>query len=101
MKLVNFLIQTFKCIVFTFYILFCLYVCYGTYLNLVDVVHTTSIIFNMDIDKINNEFFIHMLVLLMGALSVVGVIISFVGAVVLYDKLFYSVKKEESDLNVS
>ncbi|MGH0590504.1 hypothetical protein ACQVQY_31655 [Bacillus mycoides] len=55
----------------------------------------------MDIDKINNEFFIHMLVLLMGALSVVGVIISFVGAVVLYDKLFYLVKKEESDLNVS
>lgn len=101
MKLVNFLVRLFKGIVFGFYILFFLFVCYGTYLNLVDVFHTSSVLLSMDIDIVQDKFFNLVAVLFIGVLSVIGAVVAFTGAVVLYDKLFYLVKKEESDLNVS
>lgn len=89
MKLVNSFLRVVNYTVFTLYILFCLYICYGTSLNILDLYNA---VLNSEMGEMNGI----MLPLVASVLSMFGVVIVSSGAVKLYYKLISRKKEKES-----
>ncbi|QIW22281.1 hypothetical protein [Bacillus thuringiensis] len=89
MKLVNSFLRVVNYTVFTLYILFCLYICYGTSLNILDLYNA---VLNLEMGEMNGI----MLPLVASVLSMFGVVIVSSGAVKLYYKLISRKKEKES-----
>ncbi|WP_309420833.1 hypothetical protein, partial [Bacillus cereus] len=89
MKLANSFLRVINYTVFTLYILFCLFLCYGASLNILDLFNT---ILNSKMGEMNGI----MLPLVASVLSMFGVVIVSSGAVKLYYKLISRKKEKES-----
>ncbi|AZJ24821.1 hypothetical protein IAI44_29395 [Bacillus cereus] len=89
MKLANSFLRVINYTVFTLYVLFCLYICYGTSLNILDLFNA---ILNSKMGEMNGI----MLPLVASVLSMFGVVIVSSGAVKLYYKLISRKKEKES-----
>lgn len=89
MKLANLFLRVINYTVFTLYVLFCLYICYGTSLNILDLFNA---ILNSEMGEMNGII----RPLVASVFSMFGVVIVSSGAVKLYYKLISRKKEKES-----
>ncbi|TKH20854.1 hypothetical protein FC697_17155 [Bacillus wiedmannii] len=89
MKLANSFLRVVNYTVFTFYVLFCLFICYGTFLNILDL-------FNAILNLKMGEENVIVPSFVVSVISMCGVVIIFNGAVKLYYKLIFRKKEKES-----
>lgn len=89
MKLANSFLRVINYTVFTLYVLFCLFVCYGTILNILDL-------FNAILNSKMGEENVIVPLFVVNVISMCGVVFIFNGAVKLYYKLISRKKEERS-----